>query len=96
MKIQQLDSSEAEIILCGRKWTPSSNRLKSTTALLKLIKRFFPWRLPLTLLGPQMMLWFLRAIVARAVRNRKGYAVSYDSLVTMRGSLGPGNHKSLN
>ncbi|KRY04034.1 hypothetical protein T03_947 [Trichinella britovi] len=61
-----------------------------------LIKRCFPWRLPLTLLGPQMMLWFLRAIVARAVRNRKGYAVTYDSLVTMRGSLSPGNHKSLN
>ncbi|KRZ49763.1 hypothetical protein T02_8354 [Trichinella nativa] len=61
-----------------------------------LIKRCFPWRRPLTLLGPQMMLWFLRAIVARAVRNRKGYAVTYDSLVTLISSLSPCNHKSLN
>ncbi|KRZ58968.1 hypothetical protein T02_12482 [Trichinella nativa] len=27
------------------------------------------------------MLWFVRAIVARAVRNRKGYAVPYDALI---------------
>ncbi|KRX33341.1 hypothetical protein T05_14582 [Trichinella murrelli] len=51
MKIQRLDSSEAEIMLCGRKWTPSSNRPQSTTALLMLIKRCFPWRRPLTSLG---------------------------------------------
>ncbi|KRY06110.1 hypothetical protein T03_16754 [Trichinella britovi] len=43
-----------------------------------------------------MMLWFVRAIVARAVRNRKGHAVSYDALVILISSLSPGNHKSLN
>ncbi|KRX34339.1 hypothetical protein T05_13599 [Trichinella murrelli] len=50
MKIQQLDSSEAEITICGRKWTRTglTNRLQSTTALLMLIKRCFPWRRPLT------------------------------------------------
>ncbi|KRY07721.1 hypothetical protein T12_1464 [Trichinella patagoniensis] len=31
--------------------------------------------------GTQMMLWFVRAIVARAVRSRKGYAVPYDALI---------------
>ncbi|XP_003371569.1 ubiquitin-conjugating enzyme E2 1 [Trichinella spiralis] len=55
MKIQQLDCSEAEIMLRGRKWTrtgPSSNRPKNKTALLMQIKRCFPWRRPLTSLGP--------------------------------------------
>ncbi|KRX32824.1 hypothetical protein T09_3694 [Trichinella sp. T9] len=46
--------------------------------------------------GPQMMLWFVRAIVARAVRKRKGYAEPYDALVILRSSLSPGNLKSLN
>ncbi|KRY04425.1 hypothetical protein T12_506 [Trichinella patagoniensis] len=31
------------------------------------------------LFSPQMMLCFVRAIVARPVRNRKGYAVPYDA-----------------
>ncbi|KRY05973.1 hypothetical protein T12_595, partial [Trichinella patagoniensis] len=35
----------------------------------------------------RMMLWFVRAIVARAVRNRKGYAVSHDALVILRTKL---------
>ncbi|KRX31740.1 hypothetical protein T05_2393 [Trichinella murrelli] len=32
--------------------TASSNRLQSTTALLMLIKRCFPWKCPLTSMGP--------------------------------------------
>ncbi|KRX20656.1 hypothetical protein T07_8956 [Trichinella nelsoni] len=55
-----------------------------------------PQQQPVDRKGRQMMLWFERAIVARAVRSRKGYAVTYDALVTLRSSLSPGNHKSLN
>ncbi|KRZ65031.1 hypothetical protein T08_14489 [Trichinella sp. T8] len=31
MKIQQLDSSEAEIILCGRKWTRTGLTIEQST-----------------------------------------------------------------
>ncbi|KRX15382.1 hypothetical protein T07_5416 [Trichinella nelsoni] len=48
MKIEQLDG----IMLMEAHTGPSSNRPQSTTALLRLVKRCFPWRRPRTKLGP--------------------------------------------